>query len=149
MLLVLYFSLRLPFLHFYWLHLPGPFDLRAPLFKLDFISSSRFTLRFINPIGWHLVFWKRITAHTISYINWVPKCSRHWFITWIDRIHLSDRLWKTQTVSQELGCGWVRFSGKWRNRLLGWVTRQEQREWWLAKTGSVVPALAATNRLGV
>jgi hypothetical protein len=46
MLLVLYFSLHLPFLHFYWLHMPGPFDLRAPPFQLDFIppSSSLYAL---------------------------------------------------------------------------------------------------------
>lgn len=40
MLLVLYFSPCLPILHFYWLHLPGPFDFRAPLFQFDFIPPS-------------------------------------------------------------------------------------------------------------
>ena len=49
-------------------------------------------------------------------------------------------------VELVVGCGWVGISDKWRNRLLGWVIRQGQREWWLVKTG---PALAATNRSGV
>ena len=54
MLSVLYFSLRIHFLHVYWLHLPRLFGLRAPLFQLDFIPPSRFTLRFINPLALEL-----------------------------------------------------------------------------------------------
>jgi len=36
----------------------------------------------INPIRWHHIIWEPITAHTILYTNFVPKCSWHSWTAW-------------------------------------------------------------------
>jgi len=36
----------------------------------------------INPIRWHHIIWEPITAHTILYVNCIPKCSWHSWTAW-------------------------------------------------------------------